>query len=54
MVSFSELHYGFLELQSTSWRRLKKTETEFSVKRTGLMKVKVDMATREIGEMKHP
>lgn len=53
-MSFSELHCGFLELQGTSWRHLEKTETEFLVKRTGLMKVKVDMATREIGELKHP
>lgn len=38
---------------STSWRHLKNTESEFSVKRTGLMEVTVGMATRETGEMKH-
>lgn len=53
LVSFNEWYNGFLELQSRPWRHLKNTEPELSVKRTGLMKVKMGMATREIAEVKH-
>lgn len=38
---------------STSWRHLKSTESEFSVRRTQLMEVKEAMATRQTEEMEH-
>jgi len=46
--------YGFLQLQITSWRHLKKieTETELSIERTWLVKVEVEMATSKTGMLK--